>query len=138
MHYKAPQKVNRMSGGKPHRAADLPADGAPQAVPVWWQALAVLFFATALCLTFQDTELGRTEERRAMFLKRLDLNTASRQQLEALPGIGPVLAKQIIRERPYANAEDLMRVRGVGPKLFEKLLPLIRTTDALPGKVFQR
>jgi competence protein ComEA len=56
----------------------------------------------------------------------LDLNTASPAELEALPGIGPALAKAIVAERaaggPFRSLEDLRRrVRGVGPRVLEAL-----------------
>ena len=56
----------------------------------------------------------------------LDLNTASQAELEALPGIGPALAKAIVAERaaggPFRSLEDLKRrVRGIGPRMLEAL-----------------
>jgi competence protein ComEA len=62
---------------------------------------------------------------------RIDLNFGTQEQLESLPGIGPALAKAIIEARPFATAEELTRVRGVGLKLLEKLRPLIQ---AAPGR----
>ena len=60
----------------------------------------------------------------------LDLNLASAEELDALPGIGPVLARRIIETRrhsgPFDSAEDLLRVRGIGPRLLERLRPRIR------------
>jgi competence protein ComEA len=56
---------------------------------------------------------------------RINLNTASQDQLEALPGIGPVLAGRIAAGRPYAHVSDLQRVSGIGPKRFATLEPLV-------------
>lgn len=57
--------------------------------------------------------------------KPLDLNRASAQELDALPGIGPVLAARIVeaRERQggFRRMEDLAAVRGIGPRAIERL-----------------
>ena len=53
----------------------------------------------------------------------LDINTASRDALMSLPGIGEVTANAIIEKRPYRRVDDLLRVRGIGPKLLDKLRP---------------
>jgi competence protein ComEA len=59
----------------------------------------------------------------------LDLNRAGAADLERLPGIGPVLAKRIVAYReqhgPFSRAEELLAVRGVGPRLLERLRPRI-------------
>ncbi len=55
----------------------------------------------------------------------LDLNRANVAELDALPGLGPVLARRIVEHRaahgPFARPEDLLAVRGIGPRLFERL-----------------
>jgi competence protein ComEA len=44
----------------------------------------------------------------------LDLNTATAEQLEELPGIGPAHARAIVEGRPYKGVDDLARVKGLG------------------------
>ena len=58
----------------------------------------------------------------------IDLNRATADQLETLPGIGPKRAQDIINYRqqhPFTSVEDLDNVRGVGPKTLETLRPLV-------------
>lgn len=59
---------------------------------------------------------------------RIDLNHATTEQLEELPGIGPVLAQSIVEYRsnaPFASVDQLQNVRGIGPKRFESLRDLV-------------
>ncbi len=55
----------------------------------------------------------------------VDVNTASQEMLEAIPGIGPTMARRIIEGRPYGTVDDLLRVRGIGPATLEKLRPYV-------------
>ena len=55
---------------------------------------------------------------------KLDVNTASSEQLLALPGVGQVLVGRIITARPFKSADDLRRVEGIGEKRYEQLRPL--------------
>ena len=47
---------------------------------------------------------------------RVNLNTATAEQLRQLPGIGPALAAAIVAARPFSSVEDLLRVPGIGPR----------------------
>jgi competence protein ComEA len=61
---------------------------------------------------------------------RVNLNRASAQELETLPGIGPARARAIIRWREehgrFRRVEDVLGVPGVGPATLERLRPLVR------------
>ncbi|MBI5205759.1 MAG: helix-hairpin-helix domain-containing protein [Nitrospirae bacterium] len=53
----------------------------------------------------------------------LDLNTASKKELQSIKGIGPILAERIIAGRPYRTVDDLLKVKGISPKKFETIRP---------------
>jgi competence ComEA-like helix-hairpin-helix protein len=55
----------------------------------------------------------------------INVNTATAAELEALPGIGPVIARRIIEGRPYRSVEELGRVKGIGLKRLEEIRPLV-------------
>ncbi|MBW7473758.1 helix-hairpin-helix domain-containing protein [Paenibacillus oenotherae] len=55
----------------------------------------------------------------------IDINRASAEELDALPGIGAAKAAAIVKEREkngrFRTVEDLLRVKGIGPKMLEKI-----------------
>lgn len=60
----------------------------------------------------------------------VNINSASVEELDSLPGVGPSTAAAIVEDRdangPFTSPEDLMRVSGIGEKKFEKLKGRIR------------
>ena len=55
----------------------------------------------------------------------MNLNSADKATLEALPEIGPALAQAIIDGRPYTKIEDVMKVKGIKEGKFSKIKDLI-------------
>ncbi|HZS40125.1 MAG TPA: helix-hairpin-helix domain-containing protein [Polyangia bacterium] len=61
----------------------------------------------------------------------VNLNEASADELELLPGIGPAKARSIVEHRhahPFRKAEDITKVKGIGRKTFGKLRPYLTLT----------
>ena len=52
---------------------------------------------------------------------KININTADKAMLEALPDIGPVKAQAIINGRPYKSVEDIMKISGIKQKTFDAI-----------------
>jgi competence ComEA-like helix-hairpin-helix protein len=67
----------------------------------------------------------------------LDPNRASARDLDRLPGVGAGTASRIVEERtrsgPFASVEELLRVRGVGPALIERIRPHVSIAQVPQG-----
>ena len=55
----------------------------------------------------------------------ISINRASKAELESLPGIGPILAKRIIEGRPWRRIDELIEIKGIGPKRMQGIEDLI-------------
>ena len=62
-------------------------------------------------------------------VNRININTATKEQLDSLPGIGPKTAQKIIDYRKdygsFENIKDVQNVKGIGPKKYEQIKDLI-------------
>lgn len=78
----------------------------------------------------------RGESPRPTPSSRLDLNTATVEELDRLPGIGPRTAQAIVDYRlkhgPFRRLEDLLNVPGVGPATLERIRPLVTVGEGGP------
>ena len=58
-------------------------------------------------------------------LAPININTATSEELQQVPGIGPVTAEKILQMRksygPFKSVDDLRAIRGIGPKRLEKM-----------------
>jgi len=65
---------------------------------------------------------------------KVNVNRATREELEAVPGLGPVLAQEIVRSRerhgPFRRVEELLIVRGVSMRKLRALSPFLCTEDS--------
>lgn len=124
------------------------ADPNPQAVkaPGSWlwltkldQTFVTVFVAVFLVLVgyhwatlggwgMQPIEVDRLPERQYDF--RIDINSASWVEWTQIEGIGETTAQKIIADRdsngPFRTIDDLLRVKGIGPKKLETMRPFLR------------
>ncbi len=74
--------------------------------------------------------LPEPQERRTPTPHVVNINTAAARELESLPGVGPSTAAKIIEYRnakgKFRSIEDIMKVKSIGPKKFERMKPYIR------------
>ena len=66
--------------------------------------------------------------------KPVDINKATVESLMSVPGIGKVTADRIVQWRetngPFRRIEDLIKVKGIGDKAFDKLRPYIKVSKS--------
>jgi competence protein ComEA len=99
-----------------------------------------MMFAALIMLGLAGTVVAAQENSRAPVAKAspvqasVNLNTATMEQLQTLPGVGPATAQRILEYRQqngsFKKIEELMNVRGIGEASFLKLKALVTISAA--------
>jgi competence protein ComEA len=88
----------------------------------------------AVALAAALTALPASAAGKAAPTAKVNLNTATVEQLATLPGVGPKLAARILEYRqksgPFRSPQELMNVKGVGEKNFGKIEAWISVSEA--------
>jgi competence ComEA-like helix-hairpin-helix protein len=85
-----------------------------------WRSFAIRF-PLILCLTLGICAFAKKKPP----AQPVNLNTATSEELQQVPGIGPSTAEKILRMRksygPFKSVDDLLAIRGLGAKRLEKM-----------------
>jgi competence protein ComEA len=80
----------------------------------------LLMFGLALAPT-----AALAQKAKAPSTEKVNLNSASAEQLQTLPGVGPAMAKKILELRAkngkFTKVEDILTIKGIGEKKFQKM-----------------
>ena len=105
--------------------AGAPATAAPMAKPAPAPAAPAAPAAAAPAKAAKAPAAEKATTAKLAPGEKVNINSAPKEKLDALPGIGPVKAQAIIDGRPYAKPEDVMKVKGIKQGEYNKIKDLI-------------
>jgi competence ComEA-like helix-hairpin-helix protein len=93
--------------------------------------ITIVLLLSPIAHTFARSEQRKVKKQPAeVRFAPIDINTASAEDFTKLPGIGPELARRIVAYRekhgPFRRVEDLLVIRGIGPKKWRTVRPYLR------------
>ncbi len=98
-----------------------------------WRSLAIRI-PLILCLLFGTCALAKKKPP----AQPVNINTANAEQLQTVPGIGPATAGKILQMRKsygaFKSVDDLLAIRGLGPKRLEKMRKYLTVGKAAAAK----
>lgn len=125
-------------GSRVQDALDIAGGLLPEADDQALNLAALLKDGTMLLVPLRTSQQPSEPNSRAVVIEMgdtLNINTASVEELQDLPGIGPVLAGRIVDYRsqfgPFTSLDELMEVDGIGPVIFDDIKDLV-SVDVFP------
>lgn len=101
-----------------------------------WYQFSVLLLAIMFAISGSAAASGKDknkkkadETQQQTSSGKVDLNTASDKELDALPGVGPATSKKIIDNRPYSSVDDLKKA-GVKQSEIDKIRPMVTVSSS--------
>ena len=101
-----------------------------------WRSLilrVLLCFSLLLCLSATNNA-----NKKKLPVKPVNINTATSEELQQVPGIGPATAQKILQMRksygPFKSVDDLLAIRGLGQKRLDKMRKYLTVGQPAPKK----
>lgn len=103
--------------------SDLESAAMLERVGIWAASNAKRLIAARSKLRQELTELRHIDATTRFSAGPIDINTASLAELDMLPGVGPVTARNIVQHRPFKKPADLLRVPRITELSITNILP---------------